>query len=707
MGVTRSAGGRGATRFADRLQPDEHRLLCAMVGNPNVGKSSLFNALTGLHQHTGNWTGKTVGCTVGTLKDGKHRRVRADGADVLHEILLADLPGCYSLDPHSSEEDAAKRFLLEQPLSCVVVVCEASNLARNLLLAYQINALGRDIPLILCINLIDEAERQGLTVDAGILLEMTGFSVVLTSARDRRGLDELKVCIRQVALSDPSCDQTWNMPPVEAQGAEDPPSAISAADRRPPDDVPSGEIPESTAVPSVSPPSSDSSANPALPSVSSLYLRTEQIAAACVRHTSRDAAPRHNAHRQVDGLMMGKWTAIPVAIVLLSLIFWITISGANIPSAWLSRGFAALGNWIARWSLWGHLPMWVTGLLLDGVYRTLTWVIAVMLPPMAIFFPLFTLMEDVGLLPRLAFNFDRCFQGCHACGKQALTMCMGVGCNAAGVTGCRIIDSPRERMIAVLTNSLVPCNGKFPTLLAMCTVFFTASGQGTWRGSLQATGVLVLLIVLSVAVTLLASFFLSHTVLRGQPSAFLLEIPPYRVPRIGQVLIRSLLDRTIFVLGRAVAVAAPAGAILWAVANIKAGLPAAGGSWLTVIAQWLDPIGWCLCVDGTILLSLVLSMPANELTLPVLLMIYAAGGTLVDYGSLAELGAILSSYGWHGLTAVGFTALFMFHAPCATTLLTVKKETGQWRWTLLAAVIPGAVGLLICLGLRGISLLFG
>lgn len=641
MGVTRQAGGAGATDFASRISLDEHTFLCAMAGNPNVGKSSLFNGLTGLHQHTGNWTGKTVGCTVGKMKRAKSCPKGENSPDV----LLADLPGCYSLDPHSAEEQAALDFLIEQPVTAAVVVCEASNLSRNLLLAYQIRALSKPIPVILCINLMDEAERRGFSVDADALSTAMGCPVVLTSARNKRGMDDLKSCILRTCTERPTV------------------STVKEADP---------------------------------------HQQAEKVAAAYVRcHKGRENGDR--PQRRVDHLVMGKWTAIPVALLLLGVVFWLTVAGANIPSAWLSKAFAYVGDLMAAWPMWSYFPSWVGGLLLDGVYRTLTWVVAVMLPPMAIFFPLFTLMEDVGLLPRIAFNFDRCFYGCRACGKQALTMCMGVGCNAAGVTGCRIIDSPRERMIAILTNSLVPCNGKFPTLLAMATVFFSAAGQGTWQGSLYAALILLSMVALSVAVTLLASRVLSATVLKGEASAFLLELPPYRVPRIGQVLIRSVLDRTLLVLGRAVTVAAPAGALLWICANVTVG----EGNLLTVLASVLDPVGWLLCVDGAVLLALMLSLPANELTLPVLLMIYSAGGRLTDYGTLSELGTVLTTHGWSMVTAICFTALFLFHAPCSTTLMTVKKETGKWRWVAMSAIIPCIVGLGICLAVRLVTSLIG
>ena len=626
--------------------------LIAMAGNPNVGKSSLFNALTGLHQHTGNWTGKTVGSAIGICR-GRGRIERKKAL-----FRLADLPGSYSLDPHSPEEDETLQFLLKEPVYAAVVVCEPSNLERNLLIAYQIAGLPRRIPVVLCVNLIDEAERHGMTVDRDALAAATGFPVVLTVAKRGRGLDELVEVLKETVAH--------RSVSVSKEDDADIPNISPASDYR-------------------------DKANAA---VGASLHRTKT----CTRATIRE--------RRLDQLCTGRVTAIPLAILLLALTFWLTVEGANRPSEWLSNLFGWFGRYAATWPFWDVLPWWIEGILLDGVYHTLSWVVAVMLPPMAIFFPLFTLLEDFGLLPRIAFNFDRCFRSCNACGKQALTMCMGFGCNAVGVTGCRIIDTSRERMIAILTNALVPCNGKFPTIVAMLTilvsVFFggTTGTMGKYRG-LVAALLLTLVVVCCILLTLPISWFLSKTVLRGQTSGFVMEMPPFRVPHIGQVLVRSLVDRTLFVLGRAVSVAAPAGALLWLLANIRI----SGQGILAYISGGLDPIGVFLCVDGAILAALILSAPANELTLPVLLMIYAAGARLTEYGSLESLGSQLLAAGWSIWTLVAFVILFVFHAPCTTTLLTIKKETGKWRWAAVAALIPITVGICLCVILRLINII--
>ena len=394
---------------------------------------------------------------------------------------------------------------------------------------------------------------------------------------------------------------------------------------------------------------------------------------------------------RADRLLTGRLTGIPVMLLLLSLVFYITLAGANYPSALLSKWALALQEQLTRLFQSLNAPAWLHDALVLGMYRVLAWVVSVMLPPMAIFFPLFTLLEDLGYLPRVAFNLDHCFKRCHACGKQALTMCMGFGCNAVGVIGCRIIDSPRERLIAILTNNLVPCNGRFPTIIAIIAMFFVGTGAGAGQTLLSAillTGV----IVLGVLLTFLFSRLLSATVLSGVPSSFTLELPPYRMPQVGKVLVRSVLDRTLFVLGRAVAVAAPAGLILWLFANLDAG----GVSILARCTAFLDPFARLLGLDGVILMAFILGIPANEIVLPIAIMGYLATGTLSELPALNEMHALLSSHGWTWLTAACTVLFSLLHWPCSTTLITIHKETKSMKWTLLAFLLPTAAGICVC-----------
>ena len=385
---------------------------------------------------------------------------------------------------------------------------------------------------------------------------------------------------------------------------------------------------------------------------------------------------------------IGRRTAYPIMLVLLFFILWLTVEGANYPSAWLGALFGrAESGLLGLMEAWGA-PAWLTGVLVEGVWRTLGRVVSVMLPPMLIFFPLFTLMEDAGYLPRIAYNLDRPFRACRACGKQALCMCMGFGCNAVGVVGCRIIDSRRERLLAVLTNSFVPCNGRFPTLIALIVIFFAGNGGGA------VSALLVLgLILVAVAVSFGVTWLLSHTLLRGMPSAFTLEMPPFRRPRVGRVLVSAVVDRTLFVLGRAAAVAAPAGLVIWGMANVTVGEM----SLLGWGAAALEPLGRLMGMDGAILLAFILGLPANEIVLPIVLMIYTAGGSLGEVGSSAALGEILVANGWDGGRAACVLIFTLFHWPCSTTLLTVKRDTGSAALAALAALLPTAVGVLLCI----------
>jgi len=417
--------------------------------------------------------------------------------------------------------------------------------------------------------------------------------------------------------------------------------------------------------------------------VSCLVLDAEDLCGDCVTFERVNYAVRD---RRLDRILTGKWTGVPIMIGMLLVIFWLTIVGANFPSKLLSDGLFWLGDRL-RWLLeWLRAPGWLSGLAVDGVYRVLAWVVSVMLPPMAIFFPLFTLLEDLGYLPRVAFNLDRGFHKANACGKQALTMCMGFGCNAAGVVGCRIIDSPRERLIAMLTNSFVPCNGRFPTMIAIISIFFNATG-GTLVSALILTGV----IVLGVSVTLLVSRLLSRTVLRGQASSFTLELPPYRRPQIGRVIVRSICDRTLFVLGRATAVAAPAGALIWVLANVAVG----GHTLLAVCSGALDPFARWIGMDGVLLLSFILGFPANEIVIPIASMAYLSQGTILSLDN-AQLHQLFTANGWTWLTALCTLLFSLMHWPCSTTCLTIRRESGSWKWMFAAVVIPTVCGMALC-----------
>ena len=589
----------------------------ALAGNPNVGKSTLFNALTGLRQHTGNWAGKTVATARGEYSYGGR------------EYQLIDLPGTYSLAAHSQEEAVARDYIESGQADGVVVVCDATCLERNLILVLQVLELTGKV--LVCVNLMDEAERLGIEVDLPALSRRLGVTVVGTAGARQDGLDDLKEAIARLVGED----------------------APAAQPERPP-----GER----------------------------VTLAERYAAQVVRS---QAADRLRRQRRLDRLLTSKATGIPLMLLLLGAVVWLTVAGANLPSALLTELFARLGAVLEGWL--SAAPEWLRGLLLDGVYRVTAWVVAVMLPPMAIFFPLFTLLEDLGYLPRVAFVMDHAFQKARTCGKQCLTMCMSLGCNACGVTGCRIIDSPRERLIAILTASLVPCNGKFPTLIALITIFFVG-GRAGLLASLEGAALLLGTLALGAAGTLACSRLLSATVLRGAPSSFALELPPFRKPRVGQVVVRSLLDRTLFVLGRAVSVAAPAGALIWVMANVTVG----DVSLLARCTGFLDPFARLFGLDGVILMAFLLGWPANEIVLPVMLMAYLAEGSLVEFEDLAALGALLTQHGWTWVTAVCAMLFSLFHWPCSTTCLTIYKETGSVKWTAASVVIPTLLGLGLC-----------
>ncbi len=610
----------------------------AVAGNPNVGKSTLFNNLTGMNQHTGNWPGKTVGSAQGYCKSEKYT------------YRLVDIPGTYSLIAHSPEEEVARDYICSGEADAVLVVCDATCLERNLNLALQIINLCQRV--VVCVNLLDEAEKKGICINLEKLSKELGVPVVGTVAREKENLDgllkKLDVCVE--------------MPCRENQ--EEANTELSTEEQ-----------------------------------AAFFVKQAEEIAKKTVSFEQEEYYKRD---RKLDRLLTSKRTGYPVMILLLAFVLWLTIAGANYPSQLLSAGLFQIQEELTKLFRFLGAPDWLHGVLVLGMYRVLAWVVSVMLPPMAIFFPLFTLLEDAGYLPRIAYNLDKPFQKCHACGKQGLSMCMGFGCNAAGVVGCRIIDSPREQMIAILTNTFVPCNGRFPTLIALITMFFIGT-QGTIGASFVSAGLLTLLVLLGVGMTFCMSWLLSKTILKGMPSAFTLELPPYRRPQIGKVIVRSIFDRTLFVLRRAIAVAAPAGILIWILANVTVG----DVSLLGHCTAFLDPFAHLLGMDGVILTAFILGFPANEIVMPIMIMAYMAQGSLMEMENLAAMKVLFVSQGWTWVTAVCVMIFSLMHWPCSTTLLSIKKETGSWKWTLLAAVLPPGTGMLLCFLISGLAKLVG
>ncbi len=689
-------------------------LTIALAGNPNVGKSTVFNALTGMRQHTGNWAGKTVANASGTFT---HKNI---------DFTLVDIPGTYSLMASSPDEEAAREFICFGQPDCIIVVLDATCLERNLNLALQILEVNKKA--VICVNLLDEATKKGIQIDLDELSLYLGVPVVGTAARSGEGLDELKDAVFDVATGkrkvfgtkikynsniekaiikleniiedsklfddktfsylskrflalrlidcdkklDNSIKEYFNFSLIEHK-------TINKAFTEIHNELENIGMKQDDIRDII---------------VEGIVAKAQEIYAHCTCLCDKCYSRRD---RKLDKILTSKLTGIPIMLLLFGVIFYITISGANYPSELLSMAFSKVQEWLYGLFDLLHSPPFLKGLLIDGMFKTLSWVVAVMLPPMAIFFPLFTLLEDFGYLPRVAFNMDRFFAKSGTSGKQSLTMLMGFGCNACGVTGCRIIESPRERIIAIVTNNFVPCNGRFPTLIAIITMFF-ATGISLPFRSLVSAGLLLTVIVFGVVVTLLVSKLLSATLLKGLPSSFTLELPPYRRPQICKTIVRSLLDRTIFVLLRAMCVAAPAGIVIWLMSNIMIN----GESLCVIISNFLQPLGSLMGLDGVILLAFILGFPANEIVIPIIIMIYTASGTLVEYDSLSSLYNLFVENGWTWVTALCTMIFSLMHFPCSTTCLTIYKETKSLKWTLLSFILPTILGILLCMSINAI-----
>lgn len=711
MGLTSSSTGIYAIDSVIEIKKHEETdKVIALAGNPNVGKSTVFNSLTGMNQHTGNWPGKTVATAQGYCKSKNN------------SYVFVDIPGTYSLMANSAEEEVAINFICFGAPDATVVVCDATCIERNLNLVLQTMEISKNV--IVCVNLMDEAKRKNIKIDLAELSKRLGVPVVGTSAHKKKTLDALLKAV------DCSIEKTSSSLPLKVKYIKPIEDAISIIEpvlkEKVNDKLDSRWLSlrlldyDETIINNVSAylkwnPVEDNEIKDALNRariildnakitesdlkdkiVAGLVLTAEGICNGVISCENN----YNNFDRKLDSLLTGKYVGYPVMIALLLFVFWLTIVGANYPSQFLSDILFHFQDKLSELFYRFSAPDWLHGMLVLGVYRVLAWVVSVMLPPMAIFFPLFTILEDSGYLPRVAYNLDNVFKKCSACGKQALTMCMGFGCNAAGVVGCRIIDSPRERLIAMLTNNFVPCNGRFPTIIAIITMFFISGTNGAFT-SVFSSIFLTVVILLGVFMTFLMSKILSVTLLKGEPSSFTLELPPYRMPQIGKVIVRSIFDRTLFVLGRAISVAAPAGLIIWLMANIKLD----GISILSYCAGFLDPFAKLLGLDGVILMAFILGIPANEIVVPVMIMTYMAQGSIIELDTVA-LKQLLVDNGWTWLTAACTILFSLIHWPCSTTLISIQKESGSIKWTIAAFLIPTVSGMIICFAFATLARLF-
>lgn len=714
MGLTNKSTGitTVASYDIDITKTNEDDRIIAIAGNPNVGKSTVFNALTGAHQHTGNWPGKTVTNAQGTYtyKD--------------KNFILVDIPGTYSIMANSVEEEVARDFICFGNPDSVVVVTDATCLERNLNLVLQILEITQNV--VVCVNLLDEAKKKKISIDLDELSIQLGVPVVGTSARSKKGLDMLSEEIYNVSHG---LKETFY---IKIEYDEIIEKCISILEPTVQDLVPDKlnsrwistkllDIDEDLSNSLNSYLGFDILANSEIETklneindilnennidkelvrdriVSKIVKKSELIYNSCI-HLENESYNERD--RKIDKILTSKLTGIPIMIAMLGVILWITIVGANYPSDVLSTFLFWIEDQLHILFSNINAPSWLDSMLISGVYRTLAWVVSVMLPPMAIFFPLFTLLEDSGYLPRVAFNMDKFFKKACAHGKQSLTMCMGFGCNACGVIGCRIIDSPRERLIAILTNNFVPCNGRFPTLIAIITMFFTGLMVSPFQSVLSAL-ILTSIIIFGIVLTLLISKLLSKTLLKGIPSSFALELPPYRRPQIGHVIIRSIFDRTLFVLARAVVVAAPAGLIIWLMSNIIIG----DASLFNHCSNFLDPFAKLIGLDGVILLAFILGFPANEIVIPIIIMSYLSTGSILEFDNLESLKTLLVNNGWTYITAICTMLFSLIHFPCATTILTIKKETKSIKWTFAAFLIPTICGIIVCFIVANLLRLF-
>ena len=690
MGLNKTSTGKNIIK--NNAKPNQEDYVIALVGNPNVGKSTIFNALTGLNQHTGNWTGKTVESAFGTYTYNEKK------------YMVVDLPGTYSLFPSSKEEEVTRDFICFENHNLTVIVVDATMIERNLNLVDQI--IETEDNVIVCVNLMDEAKKRNIKINIKELENILKVPVVGTSATNKKSLDKLIETIEKKCYNQNHEHIRINYDNKIEDVINKLTKTLNRYDNNIKNRFFAIKLIENNE-------NFNNKIYEYLNLKNSDILNIKKSIESCLTYLKNNGIEDYQSNiinaimktnleitnkickqtdfkvPKIDKFLTSKLFGLPIMVIFLAIILWLTITGSNYPSTLLSNILFKFNDIISNFLISINTPIIIHDVIVNGVLKTLFWVISVMLPPMAIFFPLFTLLEDSGFLPRIAFNLDKFFNkaGCH--GKQALSMCMGFGCNACGVVGCRIIDSPRERLIAILTNAFVPCNGRFPGLIALITMFLAVGSFS----SLKSAFILTLVIIIAIMVTLMVSKILSKTILRGMPSSFVLEMPPYRKPQIKKVIIRSLLDRTLFVLGRAICVAAPAGLVIWVMSNVSIN----GTSILSYCTNFLNPIANVFGLDGTILMAFILGFPANEIVIPIMIMSYMKTASLMDYGSLLELKTLFINNGWTITTAICTLIFMLFHFPCSTTILTIKKETNSKLWTILAFLLPTITGLIICL----------